>query len=276
MIDLSNNNVIHKKGKEVEYLQFKRLLEYPELVHAYTLKINKFDIAGNDTIAEKKESVISNYIKLANELEFDYNHIIRPYQTHTDIVKSVTNDVNSISIFPVEYENVDGLITNKSEIAFSLSYADCIPLFFYDPIKKVIGNIHSGWKGTFNKIGAKAVSKMAQEYDCNPKNIICCIGPSIRKCHFEVGNDVYKMFYEKFLYTGEIDKIIHKKEDIKDKYYIDTVLINKIILKELGLKEENIIDSEICTVCNAKLMHSYRAMGKNSGRNTGVIGRFCK
>lgn len=272
MINLSNDNIIHKVGKEVEYLQFRRLLEYPELVHAYTLKANDFDIAGNDTIEEKKENVINNYIKLANELKFSYNHIIRPYQTHTDIVKCVTNSVSSISIFPIEYENVDGLITNKSEVVFSLSYADCIPLFFYEPIKKVIGNIHSGWKGTLNKIGQKAVLKMIQEYDCNPKDIICCIGPSIRKCHFEVKEDVYEMFYEKFLYTGKIDSIIHKKKDIEDKYYIDTVLINKIILEEVGLKEKNIIDSGLCTVCNARFMHSYRKVGEHAGRNTAIIG----
>lgn len=232
MIDLSNENVIHKKGKEIEYLQFKKLLEYSEIVHAYTLSVNEFDIAGNDTMEEKKESVINNYIKLANELGFSYNHIIRPYQTHTDIVKCVKHSVDSISIFPSEYENVDGLITNKKDIVFSLSYADCTPLFLYDPVKKVIGDIHSGWKGTLNKIGQKAVYKMIEEYGSNPKDIICCIGPCIRKCHFEVGYDVYKMFYNQYLYTKEIDKIIHKKEDSIDKYYIDTTLINKIILKE--------------------------------------------
>ena len=77
------------------------------------------------------------------------------------------------------------------------------------------------------------------------------------------------MFYEKFKNFDEIDEIIKKSEN--NKYYIDTVLINKIILRRQGLREENIIDSKICTKCNSNVLHSYRAMNDNSGRNTGII-----
>lgn len=268
MLDLSNENVIHIKNKDIEYLQFKKLLEYPEIVHCYTLSTNKFDIAGNDTMLEEKENVLKNYKKLSKCININYNNIIRPYQTHTDTVKVVDEMPNNIQIFPKKYWEVDGLITMKRDITLSLSYADCIPLLFYDPVKKVIGNIHSGWKGTLNKIGKKAVLKMIEEYGCNPKDIICVICPSIRKCHFEVGDDVYKMFYKEFLYTERINDIITNAST--SKYYIDTVLINKIILKEAGLQEENIIDSKICTACNSKLMHSYRIDNK-CGRNTAII-----
>lgn len=269
MLDLSNENVIHKKSKEVEYLQFRKLLEYPELVHCYTLSTNEFDVAGNDTMQSRKEIVLGNYKKLAKVLGINYNHIIRPYQTHTDVIKKVEEIPSDIQIFPKEYWEVDGLLTNKRDITFSLGYADCIPLFLYDPVKKVIGDIHSGWKGTLKKIGQKAVYKMIEEYGCNPKDIICCIGPSIRKCHFEVDEDVQTMFYNEFSYTKIINDIIKKKNE---KYCIDTVLINKIILEEAGLKEENIIDSKICTVCNSKLMHSYRETKDLAGRNTAIIG----
>lgn len=270
MLDLSNENVIHIKNKDIEYLQFKKLLQYPELVHCYTLSANNFDIASNDTMETKKEIVLNNYKELSQVLNIEYNHIIRPYQTHTDIVKRVDDIPNSIQIFPKKYWEVDGLITTKKNISLSLSYADCIPLLFYEPVKKVIGNIHSGWKGTLNKIAKKAVLKMIEEYGCNPKNIICVICPSIRKCHFEVQKDVYEMFYKEFLYTGRIDDIISQEDNNNSKYYIDTVLINKIILKEAGLQEENIIDSKICTACNSKLMHSYR-MNDKAGRNTAII-----
>lgn len=267
-MDLTNNQMIHIKDKDIEYLQFKKLLEYPEIVHCYTLSTNKFDVAGNDTMLEEKENVLNNYRKIADSLNINYNHIIRPYQTHTDIVKRVDDIPNTIQIFPDKYWEVDGLITTKQDITLSLSYADCTPLFLYDTSKKVIGNIHSGWKGTLNKIGKKAVIKMIEEYNCNPKDIICGIGPCIRKCHFEVEEDVYKLFYKEFLYTGRINDIITNAGN--GKYYIDTVLINKIILKEAGLKEENIIDSKICTACNASLMHSYR-MDNKCGRNTAII-----
>lgn len=269
MIDLSNENVIHVKNKNVEYIQFRKLLEYKEIKHCYTLNANNFDVAGNDDMEIKKDNVLANYKIISNELGLDYNNIIRPYQTHTDVVESIENSYNCIQIFPKEYRNVDGLVTNKTNIILSLSYADCIPLFFYDPIKKVIGNIHSGWKGTLKKIGQKAVYKMIEKYNCKPEDIICCIGPSIRKCHFEVDEDVKELFYKEFKYTNKTDDIIIKKD--KSKYNIDTVLINEIILQEAGLKKENIIDSKLCTVCNANYMHSYRVNAENAGRNTGVI-----
>lgn len=77
------------------------------------------------------------------------------------------------------------------------------------------------------------------------------------------------MFYERFKDTGRIDEIIQKSRN--NKYYIDTVLINKIILSGEGLREENIIDSNICTKCNSSKLHSYRQDKELSGRNTGII-----
>lgn len=229
MKDLSNKNIIHVKNDKVEYIQFRKLLQYKELAHCFTLKVHDFDIGGNDTYKENEEQFINSYKSLSSELNINYNNIIRPYQTHTDIVKSVYNQVEQINIFPQELTNVDGLLTNKKDIVFSLSYADCTPLFLYDPVKKVIGNIHSGWKGTLQRIGQKAVIKMIQEYNCNPKDIICCIGPTIRKCHFEVDQDVRDLFYKEFKNYSQISDIIQK---IEPKYYIDTVTLNKLMLQE--------------------------------------------
>ena len=143
-----------------------------------------------------------------------------------------------------------------------------------DDVKKVIGDVHSGWRGTLQKIGKKAVEKMISEYDCKPENIICCISPCIKKCHFEVEEDVMQMFKNEFDYTGRIDEIIEKGKVVDgiQKYNIDTTLINKIILAEVGLKESNIIDSNICTVCDSDLFHSFRADGEASGRNGAFIG----
>lgn len=273
-MNLTNDNIIHVKGKNADYIQFRKLLEYPEIVHCYTLSAHKFDISGNDTIADNKENVLENYKKISEELGINYNNIIRPYQTHTDVVENVEYPINRISIFPRELTDVDGLLTSKTNVVFSLGYADCTPLFLYDPVKKVIGDIHSGWKGTLQKIGQKAVRKMIDDYKCNPKDIICCIGPTIRKCHFEVDEDVKDLFYKEFSYTNRIDDIIQKGNviDNKQKYNVDTVLINKVILQEIGLRLENIIDSKICTACNSDIMHSYRVNGKSAGRNTAIIG----
>lgn len=274
MQDLSNENIIHVKKDNIEYIQFRKLLEYPELVHCYTLSAYGFDIAGNDTYKQKRDILYSNFEKLAKALEIQANTIIRPYQTHTNIVETIDNNwyenhEKKISIFPKELTNVDGLITNITDITFSLGFADCTPLYLYDPVKKVIGDIHSGWKGTLQRIGEIAVKKMIDKYYCNPKDIICCIGPCIKKCHFEVEEDVAKLFKDEFC-DMDIKEIITKTSE--NKYVIDTTKINENMMKQMGLKEENIIDSGICTVCKEQYMHSYRVRKEKAGRNTAILG----
>ena len=277
MQDLSNENIIHIKKDNIEYIQFRKLLEYPELVHCYTLSAYGFDIAGNDTYKQKRDILYSNFEKLAKALEIQANTIIRPYQTHTNIVETIDNNwyenhEKKISIFPKELTNVDGLITNITDITFSLGFADCTPLYLYDPVKKVIGDIHSGWKGTLQRIGEIAIKKMIDKYYCNPKDIICCIGPCIKKCHFEVSKDVADLFKEEFCEMEDINEIITCINDLEQKYVIDTTRINQNMLREAGLLKENIIDSGICTVCNSKYMHSYRAYKEKAGRNTAILG----
>ena len=148
-------------------------------------------------------------------------------------------------------------------------------LYIFNTRSRVVGDVHSGWRGTLKQIAKKVVEKMIKEFECKPEDIICCIGPCIKKCHFEVEEDVMKMFKDEFSYTNRINEIIEKgrvsKEGVQ-KYNVDTTLINEVILMEAGLKKENIIDSGLCTVCNSELFHSYRADKEKSGRNGAFIG----
>lgn len=267
MIDLSNENIIHIKKNGIEYIQFRKLLEYEDvLTHCFTLK--PLDFGDNSNYELKKDLVTDNYKLICNELSVDYKNIVRPYQTHTN---NVAEAKDNVGIFLNEFTEVDGLITNKNNKALSLTYADCTPIYLFDPIKKVIGNIHSGWQGTVKQIAKQAINKMVDIYSCNPKDIICAIGPTIRECHFEVQDDVKEKFYNVFNKINDIIFPVKSNEQEIQKYYIDTVKINKYMLMEMGLNEENIIDSKICTVCNSDLIHSYRKEGKIAGRNTAII-----
>ncbi len=263
-MNLTNDIIIHKNVDGIEFIQFRRLLEFPNLRHCYTLRKNRINVQIKNG---DKTELINSCKKVANALSFNWEHIVKPHQTHTDRVENV----NSVSD---KFEEVDGVITNKKDIILCTTSADCTSLLFYDDNKKVVADVHSGWKGTLQKIGKKAVEKMIKDYECNPKEIICCIGPHIRKCHFEVEEDVMEMFRDEFKFTGRIDEIIEtgRKVDGTQKYNIDTTLINKIILEEVGLTKENIIDSGICTVCNSDLFHSYRVDKEKSGRNGAFIG----
>lgn len=178
--------------------------------------------------------------------------------------------MKSCGIFNESFIDVDGLVTNEKNRVLSLTFADCTPIYLFDKNKNIIGNIHSGWQGTVKKIAKKAIEFMKQKYNCNPEDIICAIGPTIRKCHFEVQKDVRDIFYNEFRYMKNIDNIIGYDEKTNT-YFIDTVLINKNLLKEEGVLEQNIIDSKVCTFCNSNVMHSYRKEGEEAGRSTALI-----
>lgn len=277
-MDLSNDTVIHVKKDDIEYLQFKRLLEYDNIIlHCYSLgtKVNFKTGNLNGKIPEKDyNKTIIDYKNLCDSMGCDYRNLVKGIQRHTNNVKSVYGKINKDKpdFNLEEYENIDSLITNKPNLILSSTSADCISLLFFDPVKKVIANTHSGWKGTLQRISIKTVEKMIEEFACKKEDIIVCICPSIRKCHFEVDKNVKDMFLEEFKELGKenLKEIIEEKISNR-KWNIDTVLINKIILKNIGIKEENIIDSKICTMCNPKSLHSYRAEKENYGLNTALI-----
>ena len=273
-MNLSNENIIHQKRNGIEYLQFKKLLEYKkDITHAYVIGLDKnfrTSRGENNPIDEEEYNIaVNSYKTLCRELGLDYGNIVKTNQTHTKNVKQVNEKSNGIEPDFSKYKDTDGLITNQESLILATTNADCILLLFYDPVKKVIANVHSGWKGTLQRISVETIHKMKEQYKCNPQDIICCICPSIRKCHFEVDEDVYKMFKEQFQDLNDLDnKIIERKGN---KWHIDTVLINQEILKKEGLKSENIIDSGICSVCNKQIIHSYRAEGANYGLSTAII-----
>lgn len=185
-----------------------------------------------------KGYTLENLIK---DLNIDNYYILK--QIHSNKVFDITN-------IPKNYEG-DGLITNKSNIALVTKSKDCNSIFIIDTKNKIIGNIHSGWKGTLKSIITIAINQMKEKYNSVSKDIKIVFNPSIRECCFEVDNDVYDLFIKKYK-----DKSYYKK--ISNKYLINLVKIIKDDAKKLGIKEENIIDNNICTLCNRKLFNSHR------------------
>ena len=279
MKNLSNENVVHIVKDGVQYLQFKKLLEYSDIVaHAYsigtdvnfrTARVNKQQLPENEF-----SKAMQDYENLCNAINVDYKNVVKTNQEHTDNIvianKKINKDFPDINLD--KYSRTDGIVTQKTNLVLSTTNADCILLLFFDPSTKTIANTHSGWKGTLQRISVKTVEKMVKEFECKPENIICCICPSIRKCHFEVDRDVKEMFENEFedLNISRNTDIMEKQKD-KEKWNIDTVLINQIILEQAGIKKENIIDSGLCSVCNKDLIHSFRAEKQGYGLNTALI-----
>lgn len=246
---------INMKEKE-KYIQFEKLNK-EKVPHLFTKK--PFDFNKQNV---KEEEIKKQYQEIEKILQIKARKIIKPYQTHTSIVKKVEEkDLENT------FDNVDGLLTNIKKVALVTSLADCQGILLYDAQKKVIGNIHSGWKGTLNRIVINAIKLMEKEYKSNKEDIEVYICPSICQNCFEVDKDVKDMFEENF---KDINITSYIKEK-KNKYHIDTLSINKEILLNIGIKEKNITISKICTKCNKDKFHSYRGNREENGRNIAFI-----
>jgi YfiH family protein len=176
---------------------------------------------------------------------------------------------------PRDYKEIDGLITNTPGITLVTKYADCVPLYFVDPVKYAIGLSHSGWKGTVNRIGYKTVKEMGNAFGSNPKDIIAVIGPSICMDCYEVGEEVALEFRNAFLNIGDnklfddgASPILVKNQ--RGRYQLNLWEACRRVLLEAGLCKENIHISKVCTSCNSQLLFSHR---KSKGKR-GSLGAF--
>lgn len=287
------NYYIVDDGK-TQLLKFKKLDEFKDKVElVYSLKTYnngfKYDLKENAV----EDVRVKKFDKIAQSLNIDKRKIILPKQEHTDNIRIIEEkdiidnkynfdekdsldiiDSNLVTNLFYKLRDIDGLITNVKGAILATTFADCTPLFFYDPIQNVIANVHSGWVGTTKKIGAKAVDMIVNQMGCNPKNILCFIGPHIRKDHFLVNDDVKEIFENTFPDICKNYNVIEETNLHNEKgkqYRIDTTLINKIMLKEKGILEENIFDCNLCTVCNKDMFHSRRAEGIDYEVNTGIM-----
>ena len=156
----------------------------------------------------------------------------------------------------MDYQDIDGLITNIPGLCLSTFYADCVPLYFVDPVHKAIGLSHSGWRGTVGKIGQVTLEKMREEYETNAKDVIAAIGPSICQDCYEVSEDVILEFQKTFS-KEHWKSIYYQKEN--GKYQLDLWKANEIILLEAGVLREHLAVTNLCTCCNSEELFSHRA-----------------
>ena len=164
-----------------------------------------------------------------------------------------------------EKPKADGMLTNNPQLTLLMRYADCAPIFLYDPKQKVIGQVHAGWRGTVKKIAAVAVSRMQSDFGSKPEDILSAIGPSICVEHYEVGQDVVIEVRKSF---GENARKLLPTQDGGVK--LNMLAANKFILKQIGVK--HIEMSGICTACHLEDWYSHRAEKGKRGAFGAMIG----
>jgi len=196
---------------------------------------------------------------LAREFNISKDDIYLPIQKHTSNIHVLESGREPVI--------ADAVVTNERNIFIGILVADCVPVLLYDGRKGTIGAVHAGWRGTVKQILKDTIDLMCHRFNSSPGDISVAIGPSIRGCSYEVGEDVVSEV-QKATGKGDYCRIMHNK------YYVDLASANKVQAISLGISQENIWQSDDCTFCNPHKYYSYRYSGGSAGRQGGFIGMW--
>ncbi len=248
---------------DVPYLVYPILEETGAVIHGFSTRLGGVSqgVCASMNLSfsrgDEEAAVLENYKRIAKAIGFSLDSAVASDQTHTANVRTVTAADRGCGLTkPRPYHDVDGMITNAPGVTLATFYADCVPLYLVDPVKRAIGLSHSGWKGTVGKIGKATVEAMEREYKTDPKDLVVAIGPSICQDCYEVSGDVIEKFREAF--DEKLwDRLFYQKEN--GKYQLDLWEANRQIFLEAGVREEKIALPGLCTCCNPEFLFSHRA-----------------
>ena len=262
--------------KNVTYLTYPSFEKIPDVVHGFSTReggVSQGIFASMNlsfSRGDEEQAVMENYHRLADAVGFRVEDMVASDQIHTTNVRVVTEEDRGNGIVkPKAFHDVDGMITNVPGIVLCTYYADCVPLYFVDPIHHAVGLSHSGWRGTVGKIGKVTVQKMEQEFGTRPEQLLAAIGPSICQECYEVSEDVIQQFRSAFP-ENDWEELFYKKEN--GKYQLDLWKANRLVFQEAGIPAENISMPGICTCCNPQFLFSHRASHGKRGNLAAFLG----
>jgi YfiH family protein len=254
--------MIKKSKGTILIYQAENLTQQSDIDHFFTTRtggvsVEVFRSLNFGTQHGEAENMTTNLQILSASFQFDQSRIILPKQTHSDRIVVITTNYSEQIL-----DETDALITNLTSVCLAVKTADCVPILLFDPVKKAIAAVHSGWRGTVQNIIGKTIKKMNQTYGTNPNNLVAAIGPCISQENYEVGNDVFEYFQKLF---PEQESILRFEPNEK-KALLNLTEANKRLLIESGVKEGNIECSGICTFSNQNDFYSARRDGQKTGR----------
>lgn len=272
----SEKNVLNWHGeKAVPYFTFPAFDELPGIIHGFSSRLGGVSEGFLSSMnlsfsrGDEPERVRENFRRIAASIGFSEKDLVFSMQTHTANVRRVgREDCGRGLERPVGYCDVDGLVTNEPGVVLATFYADCVPLFFVDPVHHCIGLSHSGWRGTVGKIGKATVETMAKEFGSEPGDLLAAVGPSICQECYEVSEEVIGLFRENF--AEELwPKLFYRKAN--GHYQLNLWEANRLIFQEAGILPQHITVTDICTACNPELLFSHRASGGKRGNLAGFL-----
>ena len=254
----------------VPYLSFKALEDTGMVINGFSTRLggaSKGRFATMNFSYSRKDDpadVLENFTRMADALGVERDRMVVSYQTHTTNVRRVTREDEGKGVIRErDYRNVDGLITDVPGITLVTFYADCVPLYLVDPVHHAIGLSHSGWRGTVRRMGQVTMDAMKEAFGTRPENVTACIGPSICRDCFEVGEEVAEAFADAF--DPKYRDALYRANAKPGKYQLDLWKANEIIFQEAGVPKEQIHTTNICTMCNSDYLFSHRRVGEDRG-----------
>ncbi len=267
---LKRHRVMNADGAALEYLTFPLLEKTGMVRHLFSTRLGGVSegvyasMNLSFTRGDREEAVLENHRRIAGILGCDVNDMTASHQTHTTNIRRVTGADRGKGISRErDYEDVDGLVTDEPGIVLVTYYADCVPLYFVDPVHRAIGLAHSGWRGTADRMGACMVRTMQDAFGSRPEELYAAIGPCICRDCYEVSEDVAKRF-------ADMGEQIVLPGKAPGKYQLDLWLANERILEQAGIPGERIAVTDLCTCHNSDYLFSHRA----SGGKRGNLGAF--
>lgn len=267
-------------GKQgVPYISFPAFEPYQKLRHGYSTRLGgvstgqcaemSFSVKCGDTIEQIRE----NFRRMTEAIGVREDTLVLTDQVHEATVLPVSREHVCDANRQTTLHRVDGIVTNERGITLVCFTADCVPLFFYDPVRQAIGLSHAGWRGTVLEIGKRTVQTMKEAYGTAASDLRVVIGPSICADCYEVDETVADAFREvypsqsvsSFLLPGT------SGEHGEQHYQLDLWQANKEALRIAGVPAEQIFVSGLCTCCHADLFHSHRATGGKRGLLSGYL-----
>lgn len=252
-----------REEKGVPYLSFPLLEQTGIVRHGFSTRlggVSKGHCATmniSTTRGDEPEAIEENRRRIAAAIGVEPSDFTYTHQTHTTNVAVVEEKDRG-----GKFLDTDGMVTDVPGICLVTFYADCVPLFFVDPVHRAIGLSHSGWRGTVGRMGKVTLELMQKQYGTDPAQVFAAIGPSICQECYEVSGDVIGEFREAF---GESrwQELFYEKTD--GKYQLDLWRANQIVLTEAGVRKERIAVTNLCTHCNPDILFSHRSTGTARG-----------
>lgn len=246
------------------------LLEKTEFVtHGFTTRMGGVSEGYCSTMnisttrGDDPKAIEENQRRLARALGVRVEDFTYTHQTHTTNVAVVREEDRG-----KRFMETDGMVTDVPGICLVTFYADCVPLYFVDPVHRAIGLSHSGWRGTVKRMGQVTLERMKEAYGTKPEDVFAAIGPSICQDCYEVSGDVIEEFRENF---SEFvwSQLFYEKEN--GNYQLNLWRANQIVLTEAGVEAQNIAVTNLCTHCNPEILFSHRSTGVKRGNLSALL-----